>query len=162
MHRTEFQMTATELTIIKRKSEKGQLFVIVFLFFLASWYWLWPAIGDSFPYIFYSISAFIGILFTFLFVQFFIIKKRTKKDIDSKIKISAEFKVIDKYSRSGTNYGYTIVFDSKDIPKYEVTEAIYNTININDSIFVDYSKFGFWLLKIEHNGITIENKRMIK
>jgi|GEM_PF-1490161 len=162
MNRIELQMTTAELTIIKRKSEKGQTFVIVFLFFLIGWYWLWPAIGDSFPYVYYSISAFIGILFTFLFVQFFVIKKRTKKDIESKIKISTELKVIDKYYRSGTNYSYTIVFDSKDIPKYEVTETIFYKININDSIFVEYSKFGFWLLKIEHNGITIENKRMIK
>lgn len=162
MNRIELQMTTAELTIIKRKAEKGQIFIIVFLFFLVGWYWLWPTIGDSFPYVYYSISAFIGILFTFLFVQFFVIKKRTKKDIESKIKISTEFKVIDKYYRSGTNYSYTIVFDSKDIPKYEVIEAIYNKININDSIFVEYSKFGFWLLKIEHNGITIENKRMIK
>lgn len=68
MNRIELQMTTAELTIIKRKAEKGQIFIIVFLFFLVGWYWLWPTIGDSFPYVYYSISAFIGILFTFLFV----------------------------------------------------------------------------------------------
>jgi hypothetical protein len=87
----------------------------------------------------------------------------TRNDIKNKIKIIDELKVTNKYIDYGQKHGarYFITLDSKVIKKYEVIENVFNDLNINDSVYIEYSKYANWILKIEHNGIDIENKQII-
>ncbi|WP_193844611.1 hypothetical protein [Flavobacterium hungaricum] len=39
-------------------------------------------------------------------------------------------------------------------------EIIKKKVNENDLVAIEYSKQAFWILKIEHNGLSIENKSM--
>jgi hypothetical protein len=71
--------------------------------------------------------------------------------------------VTNKYIYYGHRHGvrYFITLDSKVIKKYKVTKKVFNDLNINDSVYIEYSKYANWILKIEHKGIDIENKQMI-
>ncbi|MTH13991.1 hypothetical protein [Flavobacterium sp. LC2016-01] len=110
-----------------------------------------------------NIFIFVFIILTIIALAFSLKRLSvTKNDLTAQIKIVSTFKVIDKYYTIRKNSSYFIAFDSKDIPKYEVTKRTYELINIDDSIEIEYSKFAFWILKIEHNGNDIENKQNVQ
>jgi len=158
----ETPITTQDIKIIKRKAEKTKFYLLLLISFIGLWAWGMSDTESLFS-IFNAFVLFFIIVTIIVFV--FSIKrlKATRKDLKAQIKIVSTFKVIDKY-RSGRNnhYYYKIVFDSKDIPNYEVTKHNYPLINIGDSISIEYSKFAFCILKIEHQGHTIENKHNIQ
>ncbi|KAF2328214.1 hypothetical protein [Flavobacterium daemonense] len=162
MNQTEAPINNQEIKIIKRKVEKTKIFLFVFVSFIALWSWGMSNTDSLFSL--FNIIVFVFVIITLIVLILFLKRlQTTRKDVESKIKIVSTFKVIDKYRESSRNsYNYIIVFDSKDIPKYEVTKSNYDLINITDSIEIEYSKFAFWILKIEHKGNDIENKYFIQ
>jgi hypothetical protein len=161
MNQIEAPITDQDIKTIKRKVEKTKIFLFVFLFFIILWSW---GLCDSDSY-FTILNIFILVFDTIVLIVFSYALKRlrvTQKDLKAKIKIVDTFKVIDKYYTQRRNSSYIIIFDSKDIPKYEVTKRNYGLINVNDTIEIEYSKFAFWVLKIEHNKNDIENKQNLQ
>jgi hypothetical protein len=161
MNPTELKMSTSEIAQIKGKVENSTFFMIAFITFIGIWLWLFN--DSEAPYFVLTsvISAFLILLTLYLIYAFFKKIKETKDDIKNQIKIINVFEVVDKHTSGSKNTKYIIVFNSKDIPKYQVTQTVFNTINIHDTVSVEYSKFAFWILKIQHNGVDIENKRMI-
>jgi hypothetical protein len=161
MNQIEAQITDAELNIIKSKIRKTNIFLFLFWAFVIFWGWGLCDLDTLFSFFNIIVAVFV-ILTVIMCIMSYKRLKLTKNDFAERIKIVTEFKVIDKHCTSTKSYRYTLEFDSKDIPKYEVKKSHYDLININDSISIEYSKAAFWILKIEHNGIDIENKQMIQ
>lgn len=158
MNRTETRITDKDIQTIKRKVKKTKVFIFVFLSFIALWSW---GLSDS-DTLFSIFNAIVFVIILIALVVLVLSLKRlkvTRNDLAAQIKIVNTFKVIDKYYTLKKSSNYFIVFDSKDIPKYQVAKKTYSLINIDDFIEIEYSKFAFWILKIEHNGNDIENKQ---
>lgn len=161
MSQTESQMSHNDIEIIKKKVQKSKVFIFVLLSFLLLWGW---GMCDT-DTVFTLFNGIVALLFLVFFIFLVVLLKKiktTKNDILSKIKIINEFPVLEKFcTGSSGSRDHIIVLDSKDIPKYTVTKKVYEDINIGDIVTIEYSKAAFWILKIEHNGISIENKNVI-
>ncbi|MGL2987185.1 hypothetical protein ACSVH5_06275 [Flavobacterium sp. RSSA_27] len=163
MNPTETKMINAEVVLIKSKVKNTKIFIVAFFAFVSIWFWIWNS--QESPYSILNNSINIGLI-SFLLLLIYSISKKiitTKTDIKNQIKIIDELTVTNKYVDYGQKRGvrYFITLDSKVIKKYEVTENVFNDLNINDSVYIEYSKYANWILKIEHNGIDIENKQMI-
>ena len=161
MNRTETRITDKDIQTIKSKVKKTKVFIFVFLSFIALWSW---GLSDS-DTLFSIFNAIVFVIILIALVVLVLSLKRlkvTSNDLAAQIKIVNTFKVFDKYKKKKKSRNYFILFNSKDIPKYEVTKKTYSLINIDDFIEIEYSKFAFWILKIEHNGNDIENKQNIQ
>lgn len=163
MNPTEIKMNNAEVALIKSKVKNAKTLIIVFMGFASIWFWIWNS--QESPYS--ALNNLINIvLISFLLLLVYIGSKKiitTTNDIKNQIKIADELKVTNKYIDYGQKYGvrYFITFDSNVIKKYEVIENVFNNLNVNDYIHIEYSKYANWILKIKHNGIDIENKQMI-
>ncbi|MFB9079480.1 hypothetical protein ACFFLS_06305 [Flavobacterium procerum] len=161
MNRTEASMNAAEVKIVKHKNIKSMLFLFVFTAITS--FLLWLLITDSFSLITTILTTAFVIITIVLFID--IVKKLNiaKKDIEQRIKVTDQFTVIKKYhSKSNNSYSYYIDFNSEDIKNYEITKKAFDPINVGDTIEIEYTKYAFWILKIEHNGVNIENKSRIQ
>ncbi|QIH39585.1 hypothetical protein G7A72_12535 [Flavobacterium sp. Sr18] len=163
MNPTETKMINAEVVLIKSKVKNAKIFIVAFFAFVSIWFWFWNS--QESPYSILNNSINIGLI-SFLLLLIYSISKKiitTKTDIKNQIKIIDELTVTNKYVDYGQKRGvrYFITLDSKVIKKYEVTENVFNDLNINDSVYIEYSKYANWILKIEQNGIDIENKQMI-
>jgi hypothetical protein len=163
MDPTEIKMINAEVVLIKSKVKNAKIFIIVFFAFASIWFWIWNSQESPYSILNNSINI---VLISFLVLFIYAVSKKiitTRNDIKNQIKITDELKVTNKYKDYGQKLGvrYFITLDSKVIKKYEVTENVFNDLNINDSVYIEYSKYANWILKIEHNGIDIENKQMI-
>jgi len=160
MIRKENQMSHIEIDLIKNKVIKSKIFISFFLFFIIGWFIIWFQIDFS------LLTNVLGIILTlFILILIVIVYKKsidTKKDLEKKIKISDNLKIINKYTeRTGRSYNYLIILESNEIKKYQLKQDVYKKIQINDIINIEYSKFARWILKIEHNGENIANKDII-
>ncbi|QZK91198.1 hypothetical protein K5V07_12135 [Flavobacterium sp. CHNK8] len=163
MDPTEIKMINAEVVLIKSKIKNAKIFIIVFFAFASIWFWIWNSQESPYSILNNSINI---VLISFLLLFIYAVSKKiitTRNDIKNQIKITDELKVTNKYKDYEQNGGvrFFITLDSKIIKKYEVTENVFNDLNINDSVYIEYSKYANWILKIEHNGIDIENKQMI-
>lgn len=160
MNRIEVPMTGLEIEIIKTKVLNMKVFIFVFFAFLAFWTW---SLSDSTEIFTFLNGIILCVLVLFSIFVILALKKLwlTKNDIQSKIKILNELRVIEKHSTRSGNPRYTLNLDSEDIHRYIVTKKVYDEIGIGDIITIEYSKYAFWILKIEHNGVNIENKNML-
>ncbi|WP_026728829.1 hypothetical protein [Flavobacterium denitrificans] len=160
MNRIESPMTNLEIEIIKTKVFKMKVFILVFLAFLIFWAW---GLSDNDEIFTFLNGIILCVLILFSIFVVLALKKLwlTKNDIKSKIKILDELLVIEKHTTGTDNKRYTLQLDSDDIHRYIITKKAYDEISIGDTIKIEYSKCAFWILKIEHNGVSIENKNMI-
>jgi hypothetical protein len=163
MNPTETKMINAEVVLIKSKVKNAKIFIAAFFTFVSIWFWIWNSQESPYSILNNSINI---VLISFLLLLIYAISKKiitTKNDIKNQIKIIDELTVTNKYVDYGQKRGarYFITLDSKVIKKYEVIENVFNDLNINDPVYIEYSKCANWILKIEHNGIDIENKQMI-
>ena len=159
---TEGTIIDSEVALIRKKILKSKVFLIVFFIFLSFWFWIWNIQEPSF---FINFINIILVLLLIVFTYFSTAKYiKTRKDLNSKIKIIENSKVLNKYTDTGSKgriTHYYIVLDSKAISKYDVDEDMYMNVTTGDFICLEYSKYANWILKITHNGINIENKNII-
>ena len=154
-------MNQYEIDLIKDKIFKSKVFLFFFLIFILVWLILW------FNYEFSLLTKIIGSVLTLMCLIFVIasFKQWNNSVIDLKknIKISETLKITNKYIDHGIKRSnrYYIILESNEIKKYQLKQNIYDIIHINDFIYVEYSKFANWILKIEHKGKSIENKNVI-
>ncbi len=158
----EIKMNQIEIDLIKTKIYKSKIFLLGFLLFIVIWLVLWFQMGFNF------LSSIIGfILIVFILILMFTYLntlKKSRKDFKQKIKISENLKVKHKYIHIPFNRGihkYLIKFESDKIRKYQVKKDIYEMIEVDDIIHIEYSKFACWILKIEYKGYDIYNKDIV-
>ncbi|MGY0407251.1 MAG: hypothetical protein ACWIPJ_02685 [Polaribacter sp.] len=105
------------------------------------------------------------VLFSLVFIiESFIKWRNSKKDLKENIKISETLKISNKYILGGFNNStirYFIILESNKIKRYELKQDVYEVVQINDFIEIEYSKCACWILKIEHNGKNIANKDVL-
>jgi hypothetical protein len=159
---TEGTIIDSEIALIRKKVFKSKIFIIGFFIFFSFWFWIWNIQESSFFINFINIIlVLLLIVFTYLASVKYI---KTRKDLNSKIKIIENSKVLNKYTDIGSKgriTHYYIVLDSKTISKYDVAENMYMNVATGDFVYLEYSKYANWILKISHNGINIENKNII-
>jgi len=158
----EGTMIDSEVALIRKKVFKSKVFIIGFFIFFSFWFWIWNTQESSF---FINFVNIILVLLLIVFTYFSSAKNiKTRKDLNSKIKIIENSKVLNKYIDTGSKgriIHYYIILDSKAISKYDVAEDMYMNITTGDFICLEYSKYANWILKITHNGVNIENKNII-
>lgn len=159
---TEGTMIDSEVALIRKKVFKSKVFIIGFFIFFSFWFWIWNIQESSF---FINFVNIILVLLLIVFTYFSSAKNiKTRKDLNSKIKIIENSKVLNKYIDTGSKgriIHYYIILDSKAIDKYDIAEDLYMNITTGDFICLEYSKYANWILKITHNGVNIENKNII-
>ena len=159
---TEGTIIDSEIALIRKKVFKSKIFIIGFFIFFSFWFWIWNIQEPSF---FINFINIILVLLLIVFTYFSTAKYiKTRKDLNSKIKIIENSKVLNKYTDIGSKgriTHYYIVLDSKTISKYDVAENMYMNVATGDFVYLEYSKYANWILKISHNGINIENKNII-
>ena len=156
------KMNHAEVALITKKVKNVKIFIIAFFAFVSLWFWIWNR--QEFPYSFLNITINTILILFILLLILGISKKNinTRKDFINQIKVIDELIISNKYIHgSGNDVRYYICFDSKILKEYDVKANVFNSLNINDSVHIEYSKYANWILKIEHNGIDIENKQMI-
>jgi hypothetical protein len=161
MNSTELKMNTAEIALIKNKVKKAKIFMVVFITLFAILLWFWTDKETPYSTFKNGLSIFLVVLLLIFIVAFSKKLLVTGSDIKNQIKIIDELKVIEKHLDSSRSSSYYIVFNSEIFKKYEVKKEIYDMINITDSVYIEYSKYANWILKIEHNGKDIENKNMI-
>ncbi len=158
----EGTMIDAEVALIRKKVFKSKVFIIGFFIFFSFWFWIWNIQESSF---FINFVNIILVLLLIVFTYFSSAKNiKTRKDLNSKIKIIENSKVLNKYIDTGSKgriIHYYIILDSKAIDKYDIAEDLYMNITTGDFICLEYSKYANWILKITHNGVNIENKNII-
>ncbi len=151
----ELEMNDNEVKFMKRKVLKSTVFTIVFSLFLAAFYIGWNHHEPSI-----IVSAIVILLFLVIIFFYFAKLISTQKDIKERIKVVGELRIIDKYTGGADSNSrtYKIIFDSKILYSYEVIERVYDELNIDDIIDVEYTKHAIWILSIKSKGMNIENK----
>ena len=84
-----------------------------------------------------------------------------KKKIITKLKI--ENKKLTKKAGSYFISGYAIYFnDNEFLTTYAVSKNTFEKVNIGDEIYLECSKFGKWIIDIQWNSESIENRSYVK
>ncbi|MDE3743277.1 hypothetical protein [Maribacter polysaccharolyticus] len=84
-----------------------------------------------------------------------------KKKIITKLKI--ENKKLTKKAGSYFISGYVIYFnDNEFLTTYAVSKNTFEKVNIGDEIYLECSKFGKWIIDIQWNSESIENRSYVK
>ncbi|WP_281234752.1 hypothetical protein [Flavobacterium gelatinilyticum] len=158
MTSTEAPMNDAEVKIVKHKNIKSVLFL--FGFAAITSFLLWLSITDEFSLFLIVFTIAFVIITIALFIDVVTKFNIAQKDIQQQIKVIDQFTVIKKHQskNSGNSYSYYIDFNSEDIKSYEIKKKAFDAINTHDTVEIEYTKYAFWILKIEHNGINIENK----
>ncbi|WP_291962315.1 hypothetical protein [Maribacter sp.] len=151
----EAPFTEDDLKIIRSKSKKSNV-----AWFIANIILGVIAIGllkqPGFGFIEFLACFFFAVSFI-PYLRFFY-KSPTEKDLEAKIKVSTELKVKYKRRDSDNFYHYEIEFEQNpDIDKYGLLKKDFEKVNVGDVIYIEFSKYGRWILKIECNDEDIEN-----
>ncbi|MEP2237386.1 MAG: hypothetical protein ABJI22_03425 [Maribacter sp.] len=151
----EAPFTEDDLRVIRSKSKKSNV-----AWFIANIILGVIAIGllkqPGFGFIEF-LACFFFVVSFLPYLRFFY-KSPTEKDLEEKIKVSTELRI--KYKRRDMDnyYHYEIEFEQNpDFYKYGLLKKDFEKVNVGDVIYIEFSKYSHWILKIECNDQDIEN-----
>lgn len=152
--------TKHDLEIIKSKSKKSYI-----AWFIANIILGIISIGllkkPGFGFVEF-LACFFFIISFLPYLRFFY-KSPTERDLEEKIKVYTELKVKYKRRSSGDDLVLEIEFEENpDFYKYHLLEEDFDKVNVGDLIYIEFSKYGRWILKIEWNDQDIENPYYVK
>lgn len=156
----EAPFSGKDLKIVKSKSKKSNIYWFIFSIVMAALaynFFVKPGFGfiEFLVYLFFLISL-------LPYTRFFY-KSPTERDLKEKTKVYTELKVINKRRTWGDDTVLEIIFeDNPDFYKYHLLEEDFDKVNIGDLIYIEFSKYGRWILKIEWNDYDIENPYYVK
>ncbi|CAG2531295.1 hypothetical protein MAR621_01819 [Maribacter dokdonensis] len=156
----EAPFTEDDLKIIQSKSKKSNVawFIVnIVLGVIAIGLLKQPGFG------FIEFLACLFFVISFIPYFRFFYKSPTEKDLEAKIKVSTELKV--KYKRRNMDnfHHYEIEFEQNpDFDKYSLLKKDFKRVNVGDVIYIEFSKYGRWILKMECNDEDIENPFYVK
>lgn len=156
----EAPFSEKDLKIVKSKNKKATIVWFIFsivMAILSYTFLLEPGFGfiEFLVYLFFIISL-------IPYSRFFY-KSPTERDLEEKIKVSTELTIKYKRRFSGDDYVLEIEFEENpDFYKYHLLEEDFEKVNIGDVIYIEFSKYGRWILKIEWNDEDIENPYYVK
>ncbi|MDO6602496.1 hypothetical protein [Arenibacter palladensis] len=149
-----------DLKIIKSKSEKANIAWFIFsiiMAFLSYGFLIKPGFGfvEFLIYLFFLISL-------LPYTRFFYTSP-TERDIKDRVKVFTELKIKHKKRYWGDDPVFEIEFEENpDFYKYKLLEEDFDKVHVGDLIYIEYSKYGRWILKIEWNDQDIENPYYVK
>lgn len=156
----EIKFSRKDRNKLKKKILGKGIFTFVFLLLSAfSIYYFFKISAGN-----YLILFIISIIFLGTFTHIIYLYITLKKDLDYNIKIVSKVKVSNKKRREheGSTDHYILLSGNYEYNNYSVWRKDFDRINIGDTIELEYSKYGNWILKIKCNGINIENNANFK
>lgn len=170
----ESQLSEKEINYIQSKYWKSILVNIIMLLVFGIPFYFINENGikyENFSQLFFNILFTIVLLLVFLnLIGLFIRQDKIRKDIKEKIKIRIEIIIKEKRellspsSTSETNSTtYRLLFEKNDyLTVYDVGKSDFNKVKVGDTIDLECSKSSKWVIKIEWNSESIENKSYLK
>ena len=156
----EIKFSRKDRNKLKKKILGKGIFTFVFLLLSAfSTYYFFKISADNYLILFIINLIFLGTLTHIIYLIITL-----KKDLDNNIKIVSTVKVISKKKRTndGTSDYHILLSGNYEYNNYKVWKKDFDRINNGDTIELEYSKYGKWILKIKCNGINIENNSNFK
>ena len=156
----EAPFTNHDLKIIQSKSKKSYFawFIAnIILGIISICLLIKPGLG------FVEFLACFFFVISFLPYLRFFYKSPTERDLEEKIKVYIEVKI--KYKRRDMDnfHHYEIEFEENPyFYNYGLLEEDFDKINVGDLIYIEFSKYGRWILKIEWKDQDIENPLYVK
>ncbi|QCE41376.1 hypothetical protein [Psychroserpens sp. NJDZ02] len=156
----EIKFNTKDKRKLKNKILGKGIFTFLFLLLSAfSIYYFFKISADNYLILFIVSLIFLGTLthIIYLFITL-------KKDLDNNTKIVSTVKIISmKEKRNDGISDYHILLSGNyEYNNYKVFKKDFDRINSGDTIELEYSKYGKWILKIKCNGINIENNANFK
>ncbi|MEL4309099.1 hypothetical protein [Joostella sp. CR20] len=160
MKKHEAPFSNHDLEIIKSKSKKSH-----FAWFIANIILGFISIGllNKPGFGFVEFLACLFFIISFLPYLRFFYKSPTKRDLEERIKVHIELKVKYKSKNMDNFHHYKIEFEENPyFYNYGLLEEDFDNVNVGDIIYIEFSKYARWILKIQCNGQDIENPYYVK
>ena len=161
----ETSLNSLELGKIIRKWVMN--IIVSLLFLLCFGYPLYYLIASDnktiWDYLGIAACGIIVLLMLSLVINLIFNPKSLLKDLQYRLKISTKL-IVDKKlvfcDNDNSSYTYRICFEKNDyLSSYElVNETVFDQINEGDIVYLECSKYGNWVLRIECNSVDLYNK----
>ncbi|MEN8188118.1 MAG: hypothetical protein ABFR05_13410 [Bacteroidota bacterium] len=173
MKTTETKFSEKEIRKVKNKYWKSMLVNTITLLMFGIPFFLSNKNRTNYNFsiiLFNIIFGLILIIMLLNLIGIIISLKDLRRDIQNKIKIKTQIRIKEKRELNHTdsdnfNYNttYRLLFESNDfLTVYDVKKNDFNKVKEGDLIDIECSKFSKWIIKIEWNSISIDNKNYLK